>query len=57
MTKELIIEHLNGLASYCDRITTGNVSHNIANLKHALLNLAHLIETKGIDGCYTQKEE
>lgn len=56
MTIQEIIQGLNELSAECDKITTGNLSHHIANLKHSLLNTANLLEVAGVDGWHPASE-
>lgn len=49
MTNEELLQLVDDLikaAEYCDTITTGNLPHRIANLKHGLINIADCIKYK-----------
>lgn len=46
MTKEIqeIVDSLEQTICWCDKITTGNLPHKIANLKHSLINSVELLK-------------
>lgn len=44
MNLQEIIIGLKEIAADCDKVTSGNVSHRIANIKHGILNLADYLE-------------
>lgn len=45
MDLQKVINNLKQLADYCDRVTSGNVSHKIAHLKYAIINIVESLES------------
>ena len=41
---EFFSKYLRGYAKDLDKVTTGNLAHQIANLKHGLIKMSTLIE-------------
>ncbi|MEE3385199.1 MAG: hypothetical protein VZR36_08975 [Prevotella sp.] len=39
-----IISDLKEIANECNKVTSGNVSHRIANIEHGILNIADYLE-------------
>ena len=45
MDLQKVINNLKQLADYCDGVSSGNVSHKIAHLKYAIINIAESLES------------
>lgn len=45
MDLQKVINNLKQLADYCDKVTSGNVSHKIAHLKYAIINIVESLES------------
>ena len=44
MNIQEIVNDLKQIAAECEKVTSGNVSHKIANIEHGILNIADYLE-------------